>query len=227
LIRPEYLALFDAMVNGGLEDGNWEIYGDFEKQAIYSQVSKTEMFDLLSKAGQYARFLLTKNCRNTRQIGEETSLLSGFEQPPYLMEHLQGLPVEYHFYKNETGQKILLAEQLKKISAHKLPMQELIIISPRKLEHSCAGALSGFIVKETKNTTIVGNDQGFWGFATIQAYKGMESNYVIITDIEDLTTEAARSLLYIGMSRAKYGLVLLISESIRKEYQEILKRKLR
>lgn len=227
LIRPEYLALFDAMLCGGLAGGCWEIYGDFEKQAIYSQVPKAEMFGLLSKSGLYARFMLTKNCRNTRQIGEETSLLSGFEQPPYLLEHLDGLPVEYHFYKNEADQKTLLVEQLKKISERKLPLQELIIISSRKIEHSCVGSLTGFTVKEIKSTIIVGADQDCWGFATIHSYKGMESNYVIITDIEDLTTEAARSLLYIGMSRAKYGLVLLISESIRTEYQEILKRKLR
>jgi ATP-dependent exoDNAse (exonuclease V) beta subunit len=54
----------------------------------------------------------------------------------------------------------------------------------------------------------------------------MESNYVVITDIEDLTSEVAKSLLYVGMSRAKYGLILLIAESMRNDYREILKSKL-
>ena len=48
----------------------------------------------------------------------------------------------------------------------------------------------------------------------------MESNYVVITDIEDLTSEVAKSLLYVGMSRAKYGLILLIAESMRNDYRE-------
>jgi len=54
----------------------------------------------------------------------------------------------------------------------------------------------------------------------------MESNYILITDIEDLSSEIAKSLLYVGMSRARYGLILFISESMRNEYREILKRKL-
>ncbi|MEK6616972.1 MAG: NERD domain-containing protein, partial [Bacteroidota bacterium] len=48
LIRDEYLNLFDAMLNGGLSNGNWEIYGDFERQAIFAQLSKEEMLSLVS-----------------------------------------------------------------------------------------------------------------------------------------------------------------------------------
>jgi ATP-dependent exoDNAse (exonuclease V) alpha subunit len=54
----------------------------------------------------------------------------------------------------------------------------------------------------------------------------MESNYVLITDIEDLTSDVAKSLLYVGMSRARYGLILLIAESNRNDYRELLKIKL-
>jgi hypothetical protein len=49
LIREEYLNLFDSMVTGGLANGNWEIYGDFERQAIFAQLSKEEMLGLASK----------------------------------------------------------------------------------------------------------------------------------------------------------------------------------
>ncbi|MFD2890007.1 nuclease-related domain-containing DEAD/DEAH box helicase [Chitinophaga cymbidii] len=227
LVRPEYLALFDAMLTNGLAKGSWEIYGDFEKQAIYAQLTKQEMFRLLIEAGQHANFLLTRNCRNTRQIGEETSLISGFEQPPFLLEHLEGIAVEYHFYQDDAHQKRLLAEQLEKIYKLKLSEKELVIISPRKLKYSCAASPLGVTIKEIKNAPDTESNQNYWTFSTIQAYKGMESNYVIITDIEDITSDAARSLLYVGMSRAKYSLILLISESMRKEYQEILKRKLR
>ena len=226
LIREEYLSLFDSMVKGGLENGNWEIYGDFERQAIYAQLSKKEMFDLLKSSGQHSNFLLKINCRNTKQIGEETSLISGFEKPPFLLEHLEGIPVEYLFYKDEAEQKKLLAEHLKKLSENKLPMHELIIVSPRKFENSCSNTLSGFTIREIKNTSEIVASQNFFGFATVQSYKGMESNYVLITDIEDLTSEVAKSLLYVAMSRARYGLILLISESKRNDYRELLKRKL-
>lgn len=226
LIREEYLSLFDSMVVGGLTNGNWEIYGDFERQAIFAQLSKEEMFSLIYKVAQPTKFILKINCRNTKQIGEETSLISGFEKPPFLLEYLEGIPVEYAFFNDEEHQKILLAGQLKKLSASGLPMNELVIISPKKFENSCADSVSGFTIKEIKHTDEISSRQNFFGFATVQSYKGMECNYVLITDIEDLTSEVAKSLLYVGMSRARYGLILLIAESMRSQYREILKSKL-
>lgn len=226
LIREEYLSLFDSMVTGGFTNGNWEIYGDFERQAIYAQLSKKEMIDLLKSSGQYSNFLLKINCRNTKQVGEETSLISGFEKPPFLLEHLEGVPVEYIFYTDEAHQKTLLVQQLQKLSSSKLPLNELVIISPRKFESSCSDSVPGFTIREIKNNNEICPAQTFYGFATVQSYKGMESNYILITDIEDLSSEIAKSLLYVGMSRARYGLILFIAETMRNEYREILKRKL-
>lgn len=226
LIREEYLSLFDSMVTGGFTNGNWEIYGDFERQAIYAQLSKKEMIDLLKSSGQYSNFLLKINCRNTKQVGEETSLISGFEKPPFLLEHLEGVPVEYIFYTDEAHQKTLLVQQLQKLSSSKLPLNELVIISPRKFESSCSDSVPGFTIREIKNNNEICPAQTFYGFATVQSYKGMESNYILITDIEDLSSEIAKSLLYVGMSRARYGLILFIAETMRNEYRELLKRKL-
>jgi superfamily I DNA/RNA helicase len=226
LIREEYLTLFDSMVSGGLTNGNWEIYGDFERQAIYAQLTRAEMQDLLKGSGQHSNFLLKINCRNTKQVGEETSLISGFEKPPFLLEHLEGIPVEYIFYTDEAHQKLLLSQQLQKLSSTKLPLNELVIISPKKFKNSCSDSMPGFTIREIKNNGEISPTQSFFGFATVQSYKGMESNYVLITDIEDFSSEIAKSLLYVGMSRARYGLILFIAESLRNEYREILKRKL-
>lgn len=226
LIRTEYLSLFDSMLRGGLQNGNWEIYGDFERQAIYAQLSRVEMLHLLKSSGQYSNFLLQVNCRNTKQIGEETSLISGFDKPPFLLEYLEGVPVEYIFYSESALQKDLLEDQLQRLSTKQVPLNEVMIISPRKFENSCSALVTNFSVKEVKNNIELSQTQTFYGFATVQSYKGMESNYVLITDIDDLSSEMAKSLLYVGMSRARYGLILFISESVRNEYREILKRKL-
>jgi superfamily I DNA/RNA helicase len=226
LIREEYLSLFDAMLKGGLANGQWEIYGDFERQAIYAQVAKEEMFSLIEQTTKPTKFFLQRNCRNTKQIGEETSLISGFAKPPFLLEHLEGIPVEYAFYNNQKEQAELLKSQLNLLSKNGLPFNELIILSQKKLENSCAVTISGITIKEIKHTQEISVGQNYYGFATVQSYKGMECNYVLITDIEDLTTENAKSLLYVGMSRARYGLIMLVSESVRNQYREILKSKL-
>jgi len=227
LIREEYLGLFDSMLTGGLANGNWEIYGDFERQAIYAQLSKSEMLDLLKTYGHHSKHLLRINCRNTKEIGEETSLISGFEKPPFLLEYLEGLPVAYHFYKDEAHQKKILSEQLQKIADEKLPFNEMAILSPKKFENSCVKSFTDYSIREIKTANEISNAQNYFGFATVQAYKGMESNYVFITDIEDLSSEVAKSLMYVGMSRARYGLILLISESMHNQYYDILKNKLK
>lgn len=226
LIREEYLGLFNSMLEGGLANGNWEIYGDFESQAIYSQLPKKEMFDLLKNSGQHSNFLLKINCRNTKQIGEETSLISGFAKPPFLLEYLEGLPVDYHFYKDETDQRKLLNNALQKVANEKLPFNELIILSPKKFENSIVKSYSGFTIREIKTAKEASASQNYFGFSTVQAFKGMESNYVLITDIEDLQSDIAKSLMYVGMSRARHGLILLISELNQNQYYEILKNKL-
>jgi hypothetical protein len=226
LIREEYLGLFDSMLTGGLANGNWEIYGDFERQAIFAQLSKSEMLDLLKTFGHHSKHLLRINCRNTKEIGEETSLISGFEKPPFLLEYLEGLPVAYHFYRDEAHQKQILSEQLKKVSSESLPVNELVILSPKKFENSCVKSFSEFPIMEIKTASEVSATQKHFGFATVQSYKGMESNYILITDIEDLSSEVAKSLMYVGMSRARYGLILLISETMHNQYYDILKNKL-
>ncbi|MGE5410747.1 MAG: NERD domain-containing protein [Clostridiales bacterium] len=226
LIREEYLQLFDSILVGGLQNGNWEIYGDFEKQAIYSDLTFSKMFNLIKSIGHFSNFILKINCRNTKQIGEETSLISGFEKPPFLLEHLEGVSVEYIFYKDNAHQCVLLSQQLQKLSENNLPLNELVIISRRKFENSCSKSVTGFTIKEIKNIDETSSNNTYVRFATIQSYKGMESNYIIITDIEDLVSDVAKALLYVGMSRAKYGLVLLITESIRNEFREIIKVKL-
>lgn len=227
LIREEYLSLFDSMLTNGLANGNWEIYGDFERQAIFAQLPKSEMLNLLKTFGHHSKHLLRINCRNTKEIGEETSLISGFEKPPFLLEYLEGLPVAYHFYRDEAHQKQILNEQLKKVADEGLPLNEMVILSPKKFENSCVKSLPGSSIKEIKTANEVSATQKYFGFATVQSYKGMEGNYVLITDIEDLSSEVAKSLLYVGMSRARYGLILLISEAIQRQYYEILQNKLR
>jgi hypothetical protein len=226
LIRQEYLNLFDAMLTGGLAEGEWEIYGDFERQAIFSQLSKLEMLAMIRGFSTPVNFVLNINCRNTREIGEETTLLSGFEKPPFLLEHLTGIAVDYQFYKDENDRIQKLTAILKKLKEEGLKAHELVLLSPRRFESSIPGCITGFKITELKVMADAKVKESI-GFSTIQAYKGMESNYVILTDLEDLTSDVARSLLYVGMTRAKYALIMMIHESAREQYKAILINKLK
>jgi hypothetical protein len=47
LIRESYLEIFDWLLKGGLTNGRWLAFGDFERQAIYKPDSKPDEVDLL------------------------------------------------------------------------------------------------------------------------------------------------------------------------------------
>jgi hypothetical protein len=58
-------------------------------------------------SGQHSNFLLKINCRNTKQVGEETTLISDLKSHRFTRT-FEGIPVEYLF-KDETEQRKLLA----------------------------------------------------------------------------------------------------------------------
>jgi len=226
LIRPEYLDVFDGMLKGGLAGGNWEIYCDFERQAIYSEYSSDEMMSMLDSRASFVKFRLTINCRNTRIIGEQTSLISGFEKPPFLPGKVDGLPVEYFFYRNMEEQTAKLEAVLVHLLKQNIPAGNITILSPYRFENSCISKVNRTNFKIFDLTARTGNYRSAEDitFSTIHGFKGLENLYVIIIDINRLNDPYFRSLLYVGMSRAKAGLYVMIDKRAESEYHDLIKR---
>ena len=225
LIRLEYLDVFDALIKGGLAGGNWEIYSDFERQAIYSDFTPREMLEMLSSRATFVRFRLTVNCRNTKPIGEEIHLLSGFESASFLTNKINGIPVEYYFYSNGEDQILKLKSLLLKLYQQKIEPQKITILSPYRMPNSVVTGINSSIFKildlsehphfPPPNTIT---------FSTIHGFKGLENSYIILTDINRINDDEFKSLLYIGMSRAKVGLTILLDERSKKEYNDLVKK---
>ena len=56
-------------------------------------------------------------------------------------------------------------------------------------------------------------------YCSIYRFKGLESPAVVLTDIADLDSPAACSLLYVGCTRALDRLVILAHESLKAKLQ--------
>jgi len=224
LIRPEYLDVFDAMLKGGLAGGNWEIYCDFERQAIYSEFSAQEMLQMLESRATFARFRLTINCRNTKPIGEEIYLMSGFESAVFLASKVAGVPVEYYFYQDVEEETRKLESILLKLRQEKIPPQNISILSPLRLRNSSVarvdhGTFQITDLAENPRFPVIGTVT----FSTIHGFKGLENSCIILTDIDRISDDEFKSLLYVGMSRAKARLIILIDERSKEEYNKLLK----
>ena len=227
LCREEILCVLDGAIRGGLSGGRWAIFGDFSRQNIYNQ---DEEKDPLATLGKYcrhpARNRLTRNCRNTRHIAEETCLLSGFDSPPSRFVGKQGPPVEYEYWKSSGDFLGLIERKIRGLLQGGISLEDIVILSPRRLESSTLAhvkKICGFPLEDASRSLCAMRKKKVVKFSTIHSFKGLESRVVIVVDIDEVRGSRAQSLLYVSMSRAKSLLILIINEQTRKSIDGIKK----
>ncbi|MDZ7269966.1 MAG: ATP-binding domain-containing protein [candidate division KSB1 bacterium] len=169
------------------------------------------------------------NCRNTRRIGEETALLSGFESPPYRMGQVEGPAVDYHYYHSDGEQAAVLSATLRGLLRDGVIADEVVVLSRLRFENSCASQLvdeSEFRLVEVGAVKPERSHISIISFATIQAFKGMESPVVVLCDVDRIEGRESQSLLYVGMSRARSLLIVLLHEQTKPFVKQAVARKL-
>lgn len=229
ILTAEYLDVLSELLVGGLAGGKWLIFGDFKNQAIYlgsSERSADDLTkDLADRAPHHAKHSLYVNCRNAEKIATTVTLLCSLN-PGYkkTIQDVEGAEVEPRFWKDDGEQKTMLSETLNELRPT-FGSKGIIVLSTRKDDESCAAsvayqdnaALSPLRSSDSANVGIP--------YATIHAFKGLEAQAVVVTDISSLSNEQ-RALLYVAMSRARIRLVLLMHESCRSAYKRLFIRNL-
>lgn len=225
LITAPTLRVLNAVLADGLAGGRWVMLGDFSRQALYSD-SRSDWSEMLSpfvNPGRYTIAPLTRNCRNTYRIGEETALMSGFESLPYRLDRSDCLPVDYRYWKNREHQVARLRDVLNKLLRDNIPRSDVVVLSPRRYKSSVAARFRQEIAPVGD---LVGADDRI-AFSTIQAFKGLESPIVIVCDVENMEGDYGRSLMYVGMSRARSYLIVLLHERLQKTVAQAVQRQLK
>lgn len=198
LLKQSILDVVNVWLKGGLAGGRWAIFGDFLRQAIFENSSREQLKELLNSfCRDYAKGSLRLNCRNTRRIGEETALLSGFESPPYRMGQVEGPAVDYHYYHSDGEQAAVLSATLRGLLRDGVKADDLVLLSRLRLENSCASQLvdeSEFRLVEVGAVKPDRSRIPIISFATIQAFKGMESPVVVLCDVDRIEGREPQSL---------------------------------
>lgn len=226
LLEEDYLDVFDLLLKGGLAGGKWALFGDFERQAIYvsegGEGAVRAIETLANRAPHHAKYPLRINCRNAEPIAETLAITCGLD-PGYkrVLHDIEGSEVDPLFYSSAEGQEKQLAFAIEDLK-QAFNEGEIMVLSMRNNEHSCAGKISAetFGIKLAPIREV--RDIHTVPFSSIHAFKGLEAPAVIITDIDNLEDEKARALLYVGMSRARIRLFLLMNEKCRSNYSRIL-----
>ncbi len=205
LLTDNYLEVFDMILKGGIADGRWVFFGDFSNQAIYLN-DPDKAVRLLSTRANFTRLPpLTINCRNTRTIAREISVLTGTGLPGFPDLAPRGDSVDSFFPGSATLMAKKAEEIVMELEGSGIPTDRLIILSAKRLENSC-------VVHSPALMELI--QAGKVRFRTIHAFKGLEASYVILTDLDKLDTKQAERLLYTGLSRAKIKLYLVLPKHL-------------
>ena len=213
LCAPEYIKFFDVILKDGLFDGKFTFYGDFVRQAIYNEYAT---LDTLKEFAFFAQKRLTINCRNTLYIGNELINITGYKDKKYRLK-ITGEPVDFYVCNAPEDQAEKLIDCVKGLKKKGFNSSAITILSAKRRENSIISLCD-------REKFIIGNygedpDAYFAMFSTVQSFKGLESEIVILVDVDDYSD--AR-LMYIALSRARSKLIVLETESASKQRKKLL-----
>ncbi|HWP00630.1 MAG TPA: NERD domain-containing protein [Methylococcus sp.] len=209
------LQILDRQLRGGLADGQWCLFYDPNNQSAVRGHFDAEAVGFLASMGSVVGHLRW-NCRNTREVATQTKLLTGADLGTTSAG--AGPSVEYRYFRSRDECARHLETYLNALVAADVSLADVTILSPVPWDESAASALPQ---KWRRQITIV--DENNVGlphhpgprFSTIEGYKGLESRYVALIDISEYDrTPRALSLIYVGMSRARAALIILLDSRL-------------
>lgn len=213
LLSPSYLDVLDLSLKGGLADGNWMLFGDFERQMLYGQDRDLVDRLLCTRLGLFARCSLRVNCRNTPRVAALSHLL-GKLAPDYSRVLRPDDRVEpvIVYYATPSQQRKRLIGILERLHRDSFSGEDIVILSP-KTGSRCAAASN---LEKAWADLIVPYEEATPDqirFTTIQSFKGLDSPVIVVTDIEHLTGEYFSSLFYVATTRALERLFIFVHET--------------
>lgn len=218
MMTQELLDVLDGFVEGGLETGRWWFFCDVNNQAAVFGSFDEQALQRLETFGSVT--VLSTNRRNTRPVAEETAMLTRPKVRPVAV--VDGIPVKYSWYDKASSQPVTLTRVLKQMLKDGVRPGRITVLSPRSISRCCAASISDPpLVPATRENIwqIATGEFDAVSYCSVSSFKGLENEFIVLTDIEDLDTEWWRSVIYVGMSRARVGLHLLVSNSLRPAYE--------
>jgi hypothetical protein len=222
LLQDSYLDFLDLSVRGGLAAGRWRMFGDFENQAIYASGAIPLKAFRTIRAGGAPLYLLRTNCRNTPLVAEWVHLLARLN-PPYsrVLRPDDGVRPRLRFYGDDAQQRDQLIASLSELRDAGYRWEEIVALSTRS-ERLCAAARVNTEPWEARLRPLSGARGPGIRYGSIHSFKGLEAPVIVVTDVDTVSTEIAKPLLYVAITRATQRLVILAHERVREEALAIL-----
>lgn len=211
LLIENYLEVFDWILKGGIKNGQWTMFGDFTNQAIYIN-DPQKAKQLLSQRAFFVNAPPLKlNCRNTKKIANQNTLVTGIEKPEFSGFTLPGIPIDVQF-PNKNKQRKIIENKVNHLISNGIDSDLITLLSPKRFENTFLSD-SEFIFNQKKNGLQV---------STIHSYKGLENVVIVLYDFPEISSEESKRLLYVGISRATQQLTIILNSDLEKSYQKLI-----
>ena len=221
LFRVNFLDILDLYLEGGFSKSIWNMFGDFSNQDIFSN-GEISVDDFKSKwAPESPSFKLMVNCRNTVDIASYVESL-GRMTPPYKKTLRQGIEEpELTLYQDINDETLQINNCIKGLMQKGLRTQDIVILHPQKNTSPVIEKLNQNPAFQLKIRPYKMSETGI-RHCSIQKFKGLESNAVIIADFDELRSDYQVSLFYIGLSRALNHLRIFVHKNLKQTISNYL-----
>lgn len=222
LLTSIYIKCINRLLKGGIISGNWSVFYD-PNQNIFNDYK--ELQDVISILSSHSTsFLLTRNCRNTRQIADANTLMTSISNQGKAIT--SGPDVNYQPYLNKADELIKINTIIRKLRKDGFSGSDFIILSKYTLSNSSNGL--GLCGLEPELGALK-TDNCIWQakkndvrFATVSSFKGLEAKVVILIDVDGFSNEKERLLNYVAISRASALLYILYDQRAENERQNMI-----
>lgn len=197
-----------------LEEGCFYLFYD-KNQLVY----KLKEFRSIDRID--CRLVLTANCRNTRSIASSSNKILGIEKLK-LKNDVIGEKPAFIVVKEKEELLGRIESEINKYTDEDIEQKRIVLLTVKTEKKSCLQDIDR--IGKYKIGRLLG-EKGIL-FTTARKYKGLESDVVIIIDIDKNTfkDDTEKRVLYVGASRAKHFLsyIALMNEEEKLDICEFL-----
>jgi hypothetical protein len=222
LLTTRNLNALHEMLRGGLEEGRWFAFLDSQDQAVVYARAEEAALDRIRQNS--VTQTLAINCRNTQPIARQTALLSGSKRRS--KARVGGPPVEFIPYREKTGWGGNLERVINDIRREGVSPGQVSVLLARKPDEKEAKVLKRLSVQQLTEDTVsalgtTALEHITW--STASGFKGLENDAVILVGVKGVEKPWSRGVVYVGMSRARTRLHVILTDECDEERQRRLR----
>jgi len=211
ILSTDMLETLSAELLDGFERGRWRVFLDSNNQASVFDALDSNILDFLARTSERS-INLSINCRNTKQIALQTSIVA--EPRTRAAALVSGVPVDFKAYRSERqcldGLKSVVDALLEEGVPHGR-ISILLVRSPTEPLRATLAELPARRLCEEDVRDLGGLRLVDLTWSTVSAFKGLENDVVVLVGVEDIQKDWWRGVTYVGMSRARARLVVLVN----------------